>query len=122
MKHYQRLTMFIWFLLLIWIGNICFDMMNEANTVENYTAYIIIVIVLYISGVSKFGYNWITWLVNKIKNKQKTIKIMKKLLLSTLILGTVLLTSCTTVPPGSVGIVVHNFGDNKGVDNVATTT
>lgn len=46
---------------------------------------------------------------------------MKKLLLCGLILGLVL-TSCTTIPPGSVGVVVHNFGDNKGVSNVATTT
>jgi len=32
------------------------------------------------------------------------------------------LASCKTVPPGSVGIVVHNFGDNKGVDDVAIKT
>lgn len=38
------------------------------------------------------------------------------------IVASLMITSCTTIPPGSVGIVVHNFGDNKGVDNVATTT
>lgn len=30
--------------------------------------------------------------------------------------------SCTTVPPGSAGIVIHNWGDNKGVSDVAMTT
>lgn len=46
---------------------------------------------------------------------------MKKLF-GILAILTVFITSCTTVPPGSVGIVVHNFGDNKGVDNLASTT
>lgn len=47
---------------------------------------------------------------------KKTMKVIA------LAIMTAVFTNCTTVPPGSVGIVVHNFGDNKGVDNVASTT
>lgn len=46
---------------------------------------------------------------------------MKKVI-KTIAAMAVVLTGCKTIPAGSVGIVVHNFGDNKGVDNVATTT
>ncbi len=47
---------------------------------------------------------------------------MKKQIASLTIMALLFLGSCTTVPPGSVGVVVHNFGDNKGVDNLAYTT
>jgi regulator of protease activity HflC (stomatin/prohibitin superfamily) len=47
---------------------------------------------------------------------KKTIKLIA---LAIVLLG---LTNCTTIPAGSVGIVVHNFGNNKGVDNVSATT
>ena len=59
-------------------------------------------------------------------NKQQLIKTktMKKLFFVG-ITGLLLmfnLNSCTTIPAGSVGIVVHNSGDNRGVSNVAMTT
>lgn len=46
---------------------------------------------------------------------------MKKLF-AVMLISTLFITSCTTIPPGSVGIIVHKFGDNKGVDNLTAKT
>lgn len=45
----------------------------------------------------------------------------KSISLIALAIVVMFLTNCKTIPPGSVGVVVHNFGDNKGVSDVAVT-
>jgi regulator of protease activity HflC (stomatin/prohibitin superfamily) len=44
----------------------------------------------------------------------------KMLLIPILILG--FLAGCTTIPPGSVGILVNKYGSNRGVQDYTTTT
>lgn len=48
---------------------------------------------------------------------------IKKLLLALPVLALAMfVTGCTTIPPGSVGIVVNKWGQNRGVQDYTTTT
>lgn len=47
---------------------------------------------------------------------------MKKLLLSLLAVAVLFVGGCTTIPPGSVGIIVNQWGNNRGVQDYTTTT
>ena len=47
---------------------------------------------------------------------------MKKIALSMLVVSTLVLTGCTRIGPGYVGIRVSLAGDNRGVDSLPTTT
>ena len=38
------------------------------------------------------------------------------------VLTIIFITGCTTIPPGSVGILVNKYGSNRGVQDYTTTT
>lgn len=48
--------------------------------------------------------------------------IRKKLLALSVFALALFVTGCTTIPPGSVGIVVNKWGQNRGVQDYTTTT
>lgn len=116
LKPWYTVSLTILFVFLsIFIVGFLISLLNIPS--DAYVAGALIGILFYIPTAA-----WIIYKLIKFTNKQFKMKKISNVAAILLLMLTMSFVSCTTVPPGEVGIKVNNLGDNRGVQNLTTGT
>jgi len=79
-------------------------------------------LILYIGAIAYFGFRYIKSWIGLVKKYQTSFNGSNSLILLPALFLLAALSSCTTVPPGYVGIKINSWGSAKGVQDMPLET